>query len=205
MRGKLLLFVRTGCRLRARRTRRPRALRRDQAGCRQALEQPGVQRQVRNAEDFVKDKAPDVAGFLADGAKKVAAQVSGLVSHRARQEGHGEHRRKSTAPSPRAKRASPPRRARRSRPAPSREPRNERITVEEAIAVHAHRRLPGSSGTWSARDRAAQGRDVGKIKHAGIGIGLFAAAGFFAFFVLAVLLAAAILGSRRCCPAGWPR
>jgi hypothetical protein len=32
---------------------------------------------VRNAEDFAKDKAPDVVGFLADGAKKVAAQVSG--------------------------------------------------------------------------------------------------------------------------------
>lgn len=38
---------------------------------------PGVQRQVRNAEDFAKDKAPEVVGFLADGAKKVAAQVSG--------------------------------------------------------------------------------------------------------------------------------
>jgi hypothetical protein len=38
---------------------------------------PKVQRQVHNAEDFAKDKAPDVVGFLADGAKKVAAQVSG--------------------------------------------------------------------------------------------------------------------------------
>jgi len=33
--------------------------------------------QVRNAGDFAKDKAPDVVEFLADGAKKVAAQVSG--------------------------------------------------------------------------------------------------------------------------------
>jgi hypothetical protein len=32
---------------------------------------------VRNAGDFAKDKAPDVVEFLADGAKKVAAQVSG--------------------------------------------------------------------------------------------------------------------------------
>jgi hypothetical protein len=38
---------------------------------------PKVQRQVHNAEDFAKDKAPEVVGFLADGAKKVAAQVSG--------------------------------------------------------------------------------------------------------------------------------
>ena len=38
---------------------------------------PRVQKQVNNAEDFVKDKAPEVAEFLADGAKKVVSQVSG--------------------------------------------------------------------------------------------------------------------------------
>ena len=38
---------------------------------------PRVQHQVRQAEDFAKDKAPDVVEFLADGAKKVAAQVGG--------------------------------------------------------------------------------------------------------------------------------
>ncbi|MCU1581397.1 MAG: hypothetical protein JWO01_785 [Microbacteriaceae bacterium] len=38
---------------------------------------PKVQRQVRNAEDFAKDKAPEVVDFLTDGAKKVASQVSG--------------------------------------------------------------------------------------------------------------------------------
>ena len=38
---------------------------------------PRVQRQVNQAEDFVKDKAPEVAEFLTDGAKKVASQVSG--------------------------------------------------------------------------------------------------------------------------------
>lgn len=38
---------------------------------------PRVQKGVNNAEDFVKDKAPDVAEFLADGAKKVVSQVSG--------------------------------------------------------------------------------------------------------------------------------
>jgi hypothetical protein len=43
---------------------------------------------------------------------------------------------------------------------------------------------------------------VGKIKHAGIGVGLFAAAGFFAFFAFAVLIAAAILGIAEGLP-GW--
>ena len=38
---------------------------------------PRVQKQVNNAEEFVKDKAPEVAEFLADGAKKVVSQVSG--------------------------------------------------------------------------------------------------------------------------------
>ena len=38
---------------------------------------PRVQKQVDAVEDFVKDKAPEVAEFLADGAKKVVAQVSG--------------------------------------------------------------------------------------------------------------------------------
>lgn len=38
---------------------------------------PQVQKQVRHAEDFAKDKAPEVVEFLSDGAKKVAAQVSG--------------------------------------------------------------------------------------------------------------------------------
>jgi len=43
---------------------------------------------------------------------------------------------------------------------------------------------------------------VAKIKHAGIGVGLFAAAGFIAFFLLAVLVAAAILGLATVMP-GW--
>ena len=38
---------------------------------------PRVQRQLDEAEGFVKDKAPDVAGFVASGVKKVASQVSG--------------------------------------------------------------------------------------------------------------------------------
>jgi hypothetical protein len=41
---------------------------------------PRVQRQVDNAEAFVKDKAPDVAEFVSDGAKKVVSQVTGKKS-----------------------------------------------------------------------------------------------------------------------------
>lgn len=41
---------------------------------------PLVQRQVDTVQDFVKDKAPEVVEFVADGAKKVAAQVSGRDS-----------------------------------------------------------------------------------------------------------------------------
>ena len=43
---------------------------------------------------------------------------------------------------------------------------------------------------------------IAKVKHAGIGVGLFAAAGFMAFFLLAVLIAAAILGLATMLP-GW--
>ena len=38
---------------------------------------PRVQRQVDAAETFVKDKAPDVAEFVSDSAKKVVSQVTG--------------------------------------------------------------------------------------------------------------------------------
>jgi len=41
---------------------------------------PRIAEQRHNAEDFVKDKAPDVAEFLADGAKKVVKQVSNSKS-----------------------------------------------------------------------------------------------------------------------------
>lgn len=42
---------------------------------------------------------------------------------------------------------------------------------------------------------------IAKLKHAGIGIGLFAGAGVFAFFMLGVLLAAAVLGLATILPA----
>jgi hypothetical protein len=38
---------------------------------------PRVKQRVDQAEDFVKDKAPEVAEFLADGAKTVVSKVSG--------------------------------------------------------------------------------------------------------------------------------
>ena len=43
---------------------------------------------------------------------------------------------------------------------------------------------------------------ITKLKHAGIGAGLFAGAAFFAFFLFAVLIAAAILGFATIMP-GW--
>jgi hypothetical protein len=43
---------------------------------------PRVQRQVDEAEGFVKDKAPEVAGLVAKGAKKVASQVTGKPATR---------------------------------------------------------------------------------------------------------------------------
>lgn len=41
---------------------------------------PRVQKRVDDAQEFVKDKAPDVAEFFSDGAKKVVSQVSGSRS-----------------------------------------------------------------------------------------------------------------------------
>lgn len=41
---------------------------------------PRVQKQVDNAQDFVKDKAPDVAEFVADGAKTVVSKIAGTNS-----------------------------------------------------------------------------------------------------------------------------
>lgn len=41
---------------------------------------PRVQQQVDAVEEFVKDKAPEVAEFVTDNAKKVVTQVSGRGS-----------------------------------------------------------------------------------------------------------------------------
>ena len=38
---------------------------------------PRVQKQVDAAQDFVKDKAPEVAEFVSDGAKTIVEKVSG--------------------------------------------------------------------------------------------------------------------------------
>jgi len=40
---------------------------------------PRVQKQVDAVEDFVKDKAPEVAEFVSDGAKTIVDKVSGKV------------------------------------------------------------------------------------------------------------------------------
>jgi hypothetical protein len=41
---------------------------------------PRVQHRVDQVEDFVKEKAPEVAEFVSDGAKKVVDQVTGRGS-----------------------------------------------------------------------------------------------------------------------------
>jgi len=41
---------------------------------------PRVQKQVNNAEGFVKDKAPEVAEFVADGAKTLISKASGSTA-----------------------------------------------------------------------------------------------------------------------------
>jgi hypothetical protein len=45
------------------------------AQARRLWNDPRVQKQVKTAEQFAKDKAPDVVDFVTDNAKKVAAQV----------------------------------------------------------------------------------------------------------------------------------
>jgi len=41
---------------------------------------PRVQKQMKTAEQFAKDKAPEVLDFVADNAKKVVSQVSSKAS-----------------------------------------------------------------------------------------------------------------------------
>lgn len=41
---------------------------------------PRVQKQVKTAEQFAKDKAPEVVDFVSDNAKKVASQVGPKTS-----------------------------------------------------------------------------------------------------------------------------
>lgn len=58
---------------------------------------PVVQKRVDDVQDFVKDKAPEVAEFVADGAKKVVAQVSGRSTTPARKPAAKSPTRSSTA------------------------------------------------------------------------------------------------------------
>lgn len=77
MRGKILLVVGIGIGY-VLGTRAGRAKYDEmKAAAQKFWNDPRVQKQVNNAEDFVKDKAPDVAEFLSDGAKTVVSKVSG--------------------------------------------------------------------------------------------------------------------------------
>lgn len=65
---------------------------------------PRITQQRHNAEDFVKDKAPDVAEFLADGAKKVVKQVASSKSNKSSES--EETTTSSPAKKPAAKKSS---------------------------------------------------------------------------------------------------
>jgi hypothetical protein len=64
---------------------------------------PRVQKRVDDAQEFVKDKAPEVAEFLADGAKKVVSQVSGSAKSGTSATGASSTTKASTAKSGTAK------------------------------------------------------------------------------------------------------
>lgn len=69
------------------------------AKAQQLWNDPRVQKQVNQAEDFVKDKAPDVAEFLSDGAKKVVSQVSGTAKPAARRSASSTAKSSTAKPS----------------------------------------------------------------------------------------------------------
>jgi hypothetical protein len=76
MRGRMLLVVglAIGYVLGARAGRGRYEEIKDRAG--KLWNDPRVQKQRTQAEEYVKDKAPDVAAVVSDGAKKVATQVA---------------------------------------------------------------------------------------------------------------------------------
>lgn len=58
---------------------------------------PRVQKPVHQAQDFAKDKAPEVAEFVADQAKKVVSQVSGKTTTAAKKPAASKPTTTSTA------------------------------------------------------------------------------------------------------------
>lgn len=86
MRGKVMLLVGFGVGYvlgaRAGRRRYEQIVR----GWRGFWHSPGVQHQVKNIEDFARDKAPDVVDFLGEAAKKVVSrgEASKLASDSSR-------------------------------------------------------------------------------------------------------------------------
>jgi len=58
---------------------------------------PRVQKPVKQAEDFVKDKAPEVAEFVTDGVKTVVNKVSGKPSTSAKKPAASKPSTASTA------------------------------------------------------------------------------------------------------------
>jgi len=60
---------------------------------------PRVQKQVDAVEDFVKDKAPEVAEFVSDNAKKVVDKVSSTTSAAKKPAARSTSTRSSSTPS----------------------------------------------------------------------------------------------------------
>jgi hypothetical protein len=60
---------------------------------------PRVQKQVDAVEDFVKDKAPEVAEFVSDNAKTLVGKVSGKAPAPKKKPATGTSTRSTTAPS----------------------------------------------------------------------------------------------------------
>ena len=69
---------------------------------------PRVQKQVDAVEGFVKDKAPDVAELVTDGAKKVVSQVSNRGAGRTRSSGTRSSGSRSTGSGSRGGSSSSP-------------------------------------------------------------------------------------------------
>jgi hypothetical protein len=94
---------------------------------------PRVKQRVDQVEDFVKEKAPEVAEFVSDGAKQLVNQVVSL----------GVGRKKDTAST---KTASGPKKARGAKPA-SAKPASAKPAAAKASRARAKPSSAASSGT----------------------------------------------------------
>ncbi len=146
-----------------------------------------MQKRVDQAEDFVKDKAPDVAEFLADGAKTVVAKVSGSKPPAASQAARVVDRRAQ---------------------AEHLEALHLQVAMSSASGQSPKRSLfkllgdvPGLIVDLFRQEIENLKQElVDKVKHAGVGVGLLAGAGVVALFLLGTLILAGIYGLATVLP-----